>query len=106
MIKSEIEQLKRGDIPYVYTYADSKSLFSDGREMVLDCAEKSAIEHALDNLNLLGEKDEKFDLALLERAIKQYPRELKEYEREKPVRPEKDEKTLPFCEHSVKLFSC
>ncbi|MBQ6780415.1 MAG: DUF4135 domain-containing protein [Treponema sp.] len=69
---SELEQIKRGDIPYFYTTAKSRSIFSDGMEIIKDAFEKSAAEHALENLYAMGEADERFDRAFLERSMHGY----------------------------------
>ena len=74
--ESELKQLLRGDVPYVYTHADSRSLFSDSEEVATDVFEFSAIEHALDNLYAMGAKDELFDMKLIERSLAQYPMKL------------------------------
>ena len=70
----EAEQLERGDIPYFYTFADSRSLFSDGKEIAADVFKKSAAEHLLDNLYAMDDMNEQFDLTLIERAVRQYPK--------------------------------
>ena len=33
IIDSELEQMRRGDVPYFYTYVDSLSLHGDGEEL-------------------------------------------------------------------------
>lgn len=72
-VDAEIRQMKRGDVPYVYTTAGSGALFSDGETLMEKVFDRTAKEHALDNLFAMDEKDELFDLKLLERAIRQYP---------------------------------
>ena len=78
---SEFRQMKRGDVPYVFTYAGSGTLCSDGEAFPTHFFSKSGKEHALDNLFSMDEKDELFDLKLLERSILQYPAELDKDER-------------------------
>ena len=92
---SELEQIKRGDIPYFYTTAKSRSIFSDGMEIIKDAFEKSAAEHALENLYAMGEADERFDRAFLERSIMQYPAELPERERLPKKTPIRTSEPLP-----------
>ena len=72
-VDAEVRQMKRGDVPYVYTTAGSGALFSDGETLMENVFEHTAKEHALDNLFAMDEKDELFDLKLLERALRQYP---------------------------------
>ena len=81
-VASELEQIERGDIPYFYTTAKSRSIFSDGMEIKKDAFEKSATEHALENLYAMGNTDELFDKNLLDRAIRQYPSKI--LKREEP----------------------
>ena len=81
-VDAEIRQMKRGDVPYVYTAAGINALFSDGEKLQDDVFALTAKEHALDNLFAMDEKDEQFDLRLLERAVRQYP--VKKSGKEKP----------------------
>ena len=70
---SEIKQLERGDIPYVMTLADSRDMYSDGEKVAENIFQRSAVAHILDTLSVMSEKDEAFDIELLERAVVQYP---------------------------------
>ncbi|MBQ8136314.1 MAG: DUF4135 domain-containing protein, partial [Clostridia bacterium] len=72
-VKSEIRQLLRGDIPYVYTNAGGHALYSGGECVAEHVFERSAIEHVLHNLEAMSGADERFDLALLARSLQQYP---------------------------------
>ena len=80
---AETRQMLRGDVPYVYTAAGSTALFSDGETLREDMFTKTPKEHALDNLFAMDERDERFDLGLIERAIRQYPN--RKSEDEKPA---------------------
>lgn len=84
-VESELRQMMRGDIPYVYTYANSRDLYSDGRIAAKNVFRNTAAEHALANIAAMDEADEAFDLGLMERAVMQYPKALPEDERETPV---------------------
>lgn len=92
-VESEIVQMQRGDIPYVYTYADSENLYSDRKIVAESIFQKTAAQHILDNLSAMGEKDEAFDLALLERSIMQYPAKLD--------KSEQDEKMILYREEHI-----
>ena len=74
-IDSEVEQMRRGDVPYFYTYADSLDLYVDGKELVRGKFGASAIGHILDTLDAMGEEDEAFDLVFIDNAISRYPQE-------------------------------
>lgn len=93
-VKSEIQQMQRGDIPYVYTYADSEHLYSDGKIVAESIFQKTAAQHILDTLSVMGEKDEAFDLALLERSILQYPAKLDASEQDKQIFLHREERIL------------
>ena len=73
VVPLEQRQMERGDIPYVYTYADSSDLFSDGEIAVKNILRRSAKQHFKDTLSIMGEDDKAFDLTLIERCITQYP---------------------------------
>ena len=60
-------------MPYFYTLAGSLSLFGDGRMLVENKFALSAIDHALDILDAMGEADLSFDLAYIDRSIGHYP---------------------------------
>ena len=74
----EMLQLEAGDIPYFYAQADERCLRAQGEVVARDALSQSALEHALDNLHALDEQDERFDLGLLQRSIRQYPTPLSE----------------------------
>ena len=80
---AETRQMLRGDVPYVYTAAGSTALFSDSETLREDAFSKTSKEHALDNLFAMDERDERFDLSLIERVIRQYPN--RKNEDEKPA---------------------
>ena len=93
-VQAEIRQMKRGDVPYVFAAAGGRALLSDG-EMLLDGVfERSAKEHALDNLRAMGDWDELFDVKLLERAIRQYPVRLRDGEKKPGAMPRRTESPL------------
>ena len=93
-VESEINQLERGDIPYVYTYADCPHLYSDGEIIAENIFQKTAEEHILNTLSKMDEKDEAFDLALFERSIMQYPVKLNEADRDKIIVLKKTDSVL------------
>ena len=93
-VESEINQLERGDIPYVYTYADSPHLYSDREIIAENIFQKTAEEHILNTLSKMDEKDEAFDLALFERSIMQYPVKLNEADRDKIIVLKKTDSVL------------
>ena len=80
--------------PYVYTYADSEHLYSDGKIVAESIFQKTAAQHILDTLSVMGEKDEAFDLALLERSIMQYPAKLDKSEQDKQIFLHREERIL------------
>ena len=94
-VSAEVRQMLRGDVPYVYTTAGSNKLFSDGETLLENVFERTAKEHALDNLFAMDEQDERFDLCLIERAIRQYPVRISESERQAAVIPQRADATLP-----------
>lgn len=75
VIASEIKQITRGDIPYFCTYTDSLSVYGDGEELIRNRFKMSAVDHMLDTLSAMGDKDELFDLTCIDRAVRQYPEE-------------------------------
>ena len=95
VVASELRQIKRGDVPYLFTFAGYRTLCSDGEEYPVSLFAKSGKEHALDNLFAMGEKDELFDLKLLERAISQYPVKLANDKKSVRIIPHRTEKPLP-----------
>ncbi len=86
IIDSEVEQMRRGDVPYFYTYVDSLSLYGEGEELVLGKFSLTARERIVDTLDAMSKEDEEFDLAYIERAIGMYQCEPDEGEAEAPVR--------------------
>lgn len=74
VVESEVRQMRRGDVPYFHTTVDGLSLFADGCELVEHKFATSAIDHALDILDSLGEADEAFDLSVIDGALSMYPR--------------------------------
>jgi lantibiotic modifying enzyme len=73
IIGPEIEAMRRGDIPYIYTFAGSRAVYMDGKLLQDNVFETSAKEHALDNLRAMSDKDALCDRRLIERALEQYP---------------------------------
>lgn len=74
MVESEVRQMRRGDVPYFHTTIDCLPLFADGSELVEHKFATSAVGHALDVLDALGEADEAFDLSVIDGALSLYPR--------------------------------
>ena len=86
IIDSEVEQMRRGDVPYFYTYANSLSLYGDGEELAQGKFSLTAVERIFDTLDAMGKEDEAFDLSYIDRAIGLYDRESDEPHKEAPVR--------------------
>ena len=86
IIDSEVAQMRRGDVPYFYTYADGLSLYGEGEELVQGKFSLSAIERIVDTLDAMGEEDEAFDLSYIERAIMMYDCESDAPKMEAPIR--------------------
>ena len=76
-------------MPYFYTYTDSLSVYGDGEELIHNRFSMSAVDHMLDTLNALGDKDELFDLSCIDHAIRDYPVNLGQHEREIITTPER-----------------
>ncbi|MBR0249787.1 MAG: DUF4135 domain-containing protein [Synergistaceae bacterium] len=95
VVASEIKQLRRGDVPYFYTYTDSLSVYGDGEELITNRFGKSAVNHILDTLSAMDDKDELFDLTCIDRAIRQYPETLSENEIGNYTMPERKGSPLP-----------
>ncbi len=74
VVESEVRQMRRGDVPYFHTTLDGLSLLADGSELVGHKFATSALSHALDALDALGEADEAFDLSVIDGALSMYPR--------------------------------
>lgn len=86
IIDSEVAQMRRGDVPYFYTYVDSLSLYGGGEELVQGKFSLTAVERIVDTLDAMGEEDEAFDLSYIERAIRMYGCESDEPQKEAPIR--------------------
>ena len=86
IIDSELEQMRRGDVPYFYTYVDSLSLYGDGEELAQGKFSLTAVERIVDTLDAMGSEDETFDLAYIDRAIGLYDSEPDEPYKGNPVR--------------------
>ena len=86
IIDSEVAQMRRGDVPYFYTYVDSLSLYGGGEELVQGKFSLTAVERIVDTLDAMGEEDEAFDLSYIERAIRMYDCESDEPQKEAPIR--------------------
>lgn len=93
--ESEARQLLRGDIPWVTAAAGGHALFSDGKRLQENVFAQTAKDHALENLANLGEDDLRFDLRLLDRAIRQYPLKQEGSGNPAEARPRRGEKPLP-----------
>ena len=57
IIDSEVAQMRRGDVPYFYTYVDSLSLYGGGEELVQGKFSLTAVERIVDTLDAMGEED-------------------------------------------------
>ena len=100
IIDSEVEQMRRGDVPYFYTYVSSLSLYGDGEELAQGKFSLSAIERIFETLDAMGKEDEEFDLSYIERAIGMYDCESDEPQREAPSR--RDVTDFPISrEHAI-----
>ena len=86
IIDSEVEQMRRGDVPYFYTYVDSLSLYGGGEELVQGKFSLTAIERIVDTLDAMGKEDEAFDLSYIDRAIGLYGCESDESQKKGPIR--------------------
>lgn len=86
IIDSEVEQMRRGDVPYFYTYVDSLSLYGDGEELAQGKFSLTAVERIVDTLDAMGKEDETFDLAYIDRAIGLYDSESDEPHKGDPIR--------------------
>lgn len=95
VVASEIRQLKRGDVPYFYTYTDSLSVYGDGEELIHNRFGMTAVDHMLDTLYAMDDKDELFDLACIDHAIRDYPDNLGKHEPGAITRPERKGVPLP-----------
>ena len=85
-MESEVNQLLQGDIPYIYTLTGSRNLFSRGERVAENVFHRTPLQHALDNLEAMSQEDEAFDMALLKRALLQYPAKLEKEEDSLPQR--------------------
>jgi type 2 lantibiotic biosynthesis protein LanM len=57
VIQSEIDQIKNGDIPYFYTFSNSKELFSGNNEIIqYDYFDKSGFDTVLDRLKEIDQE--------------------------------------------------
>lgn len=90
IINSEVEQMRRGDVPYFYTYVDSLSLYGGGKELAQGKFSLTAVERILDTLDAMGKEDEAFDLSYIDRAIGLYG-----YESDEP------QKVNLICKHAA-----
>ncbi|MBQ9159305.1 MAG: type 2 lantipeptide synthetase LanM [Erysipelotrichaceae bacterium] len=67
---SETKALLRNDIPYFYTKADQKDLYSEGKVVAKDFFSQTCIDHLLSRINNFSEADLAFETSLLKRAMK------------------------------------
>lgn len=94
-VKAEVRQMMRGDVPYVYTAAGTRALYSDSEKLCDEVFERSPKEHALETLRAMDEKDELFDLKLIERAVRQYPVKTGNGQKKAHSAPERTAEPLP-----------
>lgn len=107
VVDSEIMQMRRGDVPYFYTHAGSLSLYGEGEELVENRFSVSAISQVLDTLHAMDERDRAFDLAYIDRSIRQYPESSQGRSNGSPFR--REEKYAPIraeeaSEEAARIF--
>lgn len=66
---AETDAIMRGDIPYLYTLADGRDLYADGRIVYKDFFSGSSLDNILSRLDYLGEEDLRFEEDLLRKAM-------------------------------------
>ena len=65
----EADCLLEGDIPYFSSKGDEHGLYGYGNLLVPDFFRQSGIEHALERLERLGEKEKAFELGILRQSL-------------------------------------
>ncbi len=60
--KKEISAIMDNEIPFFYTYAKSRDLYSDGEMVVRDYFSKSASERALAIIDTMSEREKQFEM--------------------------------------------
>ena len=63
--EAEFKSIKEGDIPFFYSVASSKDLYSDGKIIVKDYFQMSAIENVVFRINRLSRSDKEFEQNIL-----------------------------------------
>ena len=66
---SEIRHLQEGEIPFFYTYADSRDIFADGSLVAADYYTQSAAERVFDILDSMGEEEKQFEIHLMRLSL-------------------------------------
>ena len=93
--QSEARQLERGDIPYFYVRSDGHDLCADGAVVAQGAFQTAPADHCLAIIGALAEQDAALDVALVKRAIEQYPSRLPADERAESARPTRGTEPLP-----------
>ncbi len=62
---SEIGHLNEGEIPFFYTYVDSRDIFADGSLIAADYYDQSAADRVSDILDSMGEEEKQFEIQLM-----------------------------------------
>ena len=109
---AETDALMRGDIPYLYTRADGRDLYADGRIVCKDFFAGSSLDNILARLDYLGEDDLRFEVDLLRKAMtkvivhKENPEKDEEEHRTANVQgPLSDEELISRAEDIFRLIS-
>ena len=66
---SEISHLIEGEIPFFYTYVDSRGIFADGSLVAADYYTQSAAQRVTDILDSMGEEEKQFEIHLMRLSL-------------------------------------
>ncbi len=66
---SEIRHLSEGEIPYFYTYADSRDIYANGSMVAAEYYTLSAIERVSGILDSMGEEEKQFEIRLMRLSL-------------------------------------
>ena len=66
---SEIRHLREGEIPFFYTYADSRDIYADGSMVAADYYTQSAVERVSWILDSMGEEEKQFEISLMRLSL-------------------------------------
>ncbi len=78
LVEQEIASLMENEVPFFYTYEGSRDIWSDGKLLVRDYFEESAIERAEKIILSLSEQEKKFEISLMDLLLDSTPVETKE----------------------------